>query len=105
MIVFGINVCHEVWHEAKQEEICARIEKEGLSVRDTEKLVKAGDTPKKKRRKSKKDPDIIAVEERLKEIYGTKVSITTNGRKGAVEFSYYGREDLNRLIEALEAEK
>ena len=91
--------------KAGQEELCRKIEKDGLSVRDAEKLAKAGTKPKKKRARSRKDPDILAVEERLKEIYGTKVSITTNGRKGAVEFAYYGREDLNRLIEALEAEK
>lgn len=87
----------------EQEQLCARVIANGLSVRETEKLVQAKGKQKPVRRKSKKDPDIIAVEEKLKEIYGTKVSITTNGRKGALEFSYYGRDDLNRLIELLES--
>ena len=86
-----------------QEQMCAEVIKNGLSVRETEKLVKTGKKTRRKPRKSKKDPDIVAVEEKLKSIYGTKVKITTNGREGAVELSYYGREDLDRLIELLES--
>ena len=88
-----------------QDQICQKIEKEGLSVRETEQLVKGGGKAKRRAVRSRKDPDIIAVEEKLKEIYGTKVAITTNGRKGAVEISYYGRDDLNRIIELLESVK
>lgn len=90
---------------ALQEQICQKIIKEGLSVRETEKLVKNGGKGRRSTAKSHKDPDIVAVEEKLKEIYGTRVAITTNGRKGAVEISYYGREDLNRIIELLESVK
>lgn len=92
-----------VKNRTTQEQICQRIIKEGLSVRETEKLVKDGGKVRKKPSKNRKDPDIVAVEEKLKEIYGTRVAITTNGRKGAVEISYYGREDLNRIIEILES--
>ena len=91
--------------KALQEQICQKIIKEGLSVRETEKLAKDGGKAKKRAARSRKDPDIIAVEDKLKEIYGTRVAITTNGRKGAVEISYYGREDLNRIIELLESVK
>lgn len=86
-----------------QEQFCQKVIKEGLSVRETEKLVKDGGKTRKKPSRARKDPDIVAVEEKLKEIYGTKVAITTNGRKGAVEISYYGRDDLNRIIELLES--
>ena len=91
--------------KALQKEICDKVVKEGLSVREIEKLVKVGKPPKRKVRKSKKDPDIVRVEEKLKEIYGTRVTITTNGRKGAVEIAYYTRDDLNRIIEQLESVK
>ena len=92
--------------KAAQEKLAERIIKEELSVREAEKIVQGtGTVSRRKPRKSKKDPDIVAVEEQLKEIYGTRVSITTNGRKGQVELSYYGREDLNRLIELLESVK
>lgn len=90
---------------ALQEQLCQKIIKDGLSVRETEKLVKDGGKAKRRTAKSRKDPDIIAVEDKLKEIYGTRVAITTNGRKGAVEISYYGRDDLNRIIEMLESVK
>ena len=90
---------------ALQEQICQKIIKDGMSVRETENLVRKGGKSRKAPARSKKDPDIVAVEEKLKEIYGTKVAITTNGRKGAVEISYYGREDLNRIIELLESVK
>lgn len=89
----------------EQEQICAQVIRNGLSVRETEKLVKNGGKTRRKPRKSKKDPDILAVEEKLKGIYGTKVTISTNGREGMVGLSYYGREDLNRLIELLESVK
>ena len=90
---------------ALQEQICQKVIKDGLSVRETERIVKEGGKTRKKAARSKKDPDIVAVEDKLKEIYGTRVAITTNGRKGAVEISYYGREDLNRIIELLESVK
>lgn len=90
---------------AVRDRICEKIIKEGLSVREAEKLIQNEGKTRRPRRKSRKDPDIVAVEEKLKEIYGTKVSITTNGRRGSLEFAYYGREDLNRLIELLESEK
>ena len=88
-----------------QEQLCQKIIREGLSVRETEKLVKDSGKTRKKPAKSRKDPDIVTVEDKLKEIYGTRVAITTNGRKGAVEISYYGRDDLNRIIELLESVK
>ena len=90
---------------ALQEQICQKIIKDGMSVRETENLVRNGGKSRKSAARSRKDPDIVAVEEKLKEIYGTRVAITTNGRKGAVEISYYGREDLNRIIELLESVK
>ena len=90
---------------ALQEQICQKIIKDGMSVRETENLVRNGGKSRKPAARSRKDPDIVAVEEKLKEIYGTRVAITTNGRKGAVEISYYGREDLNRIIELLESVK
>ena len=89
--------------EALMRQLAERTAKEDLSVREIEALVQKKAKTKRKPKRSIKDPDIIAVEEKLKQIYGTRVAITTNGRKGAIEISYYGREDLNRLIELLES--
>ena len=89
--------------KARQKELADKVVKDGLSVREIEKLTRGGSKAKRKVRKSKKDPDILAVEEKLKEILGTRVTITTNGRNGAVEIAYYSRDDLNRIIEQLES--
>lgn len=88
----------------KQKEICERIIKEGLSVRATEKLAeKAKDEikpdRKKRKTKEKKSQDIIAAEEELRTLTGTKVNISGDGKSGKLELEYYSTEELNRLID------
>ena len=48
-----------------------------------------------------KSPDVMRVEEDLKEILGTKVNLSQRGKKGKIEIEFYSREDLDRLIELL----
>lgn len=88
--------------EALRKSIWERIIKEGLSVREAEKL-SSGSNPAKKRRPAakRKNPDVARVEEELKDIFGTKVSINAAGKKGKIEIEYYSGEELNRLIELL----
>lgn len=88
--------------------LCKKIIKEGLSVRATEKLadkIKDDSKPERKKRKTKakenKSQEIIAVEEELRTITGTKVTITGNSSSGKIELDYYSLEELNRLIDAL----
>ena len=91
----------------KQKEIADKVIKEGLSVRATEKLAdKAKDEikPNRKKRKTtsnKKSQDIVAVEDELRNIIGTKVNINGDGKKGSLELEYYSTEELNRIIEIL----
>lgn len=90
-----------------QMEICDKIIRNGLSVRATEKLAeKAKDDakPERKRRKKTVDgkaPEIIAVENDLRTITGTKVNINGTADVGKIELEYYSLEELNRLIEAI----
>ncbi|MDY2991486.1 ParB/RepB/Spo0J family partition protein [Hornefia butyriciproducens] len=89
--------------EARQKEICDRIIREGISVREAEKLA-AGVKPRKKTpAKRVKSPDTVSVENELKEIYGTRVSINQKGKKGTIELEFYSREELNRLIDILKS--
>jgi len=72
----------------------------GFSVRRTEALINR----KLRRQHSKprsRSADIAALESKLQQRFATRVTIRT-GRKGGgrVEFEYYGREDLERLLEA-----
>ena len=85
----------------QQEEIAERAHKEGLSVRDVEKLVLKINKPKKQPRKKVKSPNAARVEDELRELFGTKVTINSTGKKGRIEIEYYGQEDLNRIVEQL----
>ncbi len=90
--------------EARQIEIARKILKEGLSVRETEKLAAEKEEPGKKRRGRKpKDPDVARVEADLKEALGTRVNIKRTGRKGKIEIEFFSRDELERLIEMLES--
>ena len=88
--------------ENSRKQLWNKIIEEGLSVRETEKIA-AGSTGKKKRRSagSKKNPDVVHVENELKNIFGTRVSISKSGKKGKIEIEYYSSDELNRLIELL----
>ncbi|MDD5823260.1 MAG: ParB/RepB/Spo0J family partition protein [Firmicutes bacterium] len=95
-----------VGDEKQQLEIAEKIIKEGLSVRATEKLaekIKDEKKPDRKKRKTKetKSAEIIAVENELRTITGTKVNITGDGKVGKIELEYYSLEELNRLIDAI----
>lgn len=83
-----------------------RIMDEKLSVRETEKLVRAliKENEDKPKEKKKKDDSIFYrdLEEKMKQIIGTKVSIQTKTKKkGKIEIEYYSPEELDRIIELL----
>lgn len=85
-----------------KEKLCAKILQEGLSVRETEQLVGSLTKPQKKKAvKKMKNPNEARVEEELKEILGTRVHIQQNGKKGKIEIEFFGKEELERLIELL----
>ena len=84
----------------KQIALAKRAVKEGLSVRTLETLAQ-GRSLRPAPRPKVKSPDVVQVEESLKKKYGTKVNLSDNGNKGRLEFEYYSREELERLLELL----
>ena len=81
-----------------------------LSVRETEKLVKrlARASVEKNQRTEKKDDALALIfqdlEERMKTIMGTKVSIHNKDRnKGRIEIEYYSEAELERIVEMIES--
>ncbi len=85
-----------------QLKLADEIIKKQLNVRDTENLVKrllAKKTAKKSERPAESYPEI---EERMREVFGTKVSIITNKKKGKIMIEYYSPEELDRIIEIVE---
>lgn len=87
--------------EERQTLIARKIVKDGLSVRETEKLAAEKPEQKKKRARKAKDPDVARVEADLKEALGTRVNIKRTGRKGKIEIEFFSRDELERLIEML----
>lgn len=88
-----------------EESICRAAElvvKEELSVRQTEELIRR----KKASPKKKESPRSIYVrdlEERLGSHWNRKVRIVEGKRRGKLEIEYYGNEDLDRLLAAMNA--
>lgn len=89
--------------EQTREEIALQIIEKGLSVRETEKLIKRlkeGDKPKKEQKKEKPSY-LIDIEEKLEETLGTRVLITQGKRKGVIEIEYYNNDDLERIMDRI----
>lgn len=87
-----------------QYEAAQKIFEENLSVRDTEKLVKLIMTPKpQKIKKELSHAEIYQnMEERMKEIFGSKVSINRRTEhKGKIEIEYYSDEELERILDIM----
>jgi ParB family transcriptional regulator, chromosome partitioning protein len=72
----------------------------GLSVRQTEELVRRLKelTPGSATRERRSDPDLERLEADLRDLLGTKVTLTSTRRGGRITIEYYGAEDLERLM-------
>ena len=88
---------------ALQEKTAETIVHTGLSVRQTEALVKRLQAEKKE--KPQKDPNVVdytaEAQKELASKMGRGVKIVTGRKKGRIELEYYGLDDLNDLLEAL----
>ena len=88
-----------------REDAAAAIMKSGLSVRQTEQLVKqmlARQDGEAKKKIEAKVPDYVAeAEHSLSTRLGRACHISRGRKKGKVEIEYYGVDDLNNLLEAL----
>jgi ParB family chromosome partitioning protein len=73
-----------------------------LNVRDTEKLVKRLLTKKNRTKQKEKDCDLIEIENKLKNIFGTKVKLLHGNKKGKIVIEYYSNDDLNRILDMVE---
>lgn len=93
----------------KQAKAAQKVVDENLSVRDTEKLVKKIQEEKKpgREKESPAVPDADAavyagLEENMKRLMGTKVTIKRHGRdRGRIEIEYYSNDDLERIYEVM----
>lgn len=75
----------------------------GMSVRETEKLIKQLAAQKKQKIKKTPDAEYQAIEDRFREIFGTKVKIMNNKKNGKILIEYYSHDELDRIINLIES--
>lgn len=93
----------------EQYNLAQQIFDEKMSVRDVEKLVKKLQKEKNEKHKEEVKPDqsmeqmqVIYhdLEEKMKAIFGTKVSITSKDmKKGKIEIEYYSPDELDHIMD------
>jgi ParB family chromosome partitioning protein len=90
-----------------QEHVLGAVIDQGLSVRQTEELVrrlrepKPSPDPGRDTAMSTRDPDLERLEEDLRRALGTKVSLARSRRGGRIVIEYYSDEELGRLYDRL----
>jgi ParB family chromosome partitioning protein len=91
--------------EVEQLMVYGRIILKNLSVRDVERIVQVanrqGGIRLRSVKEKSKDPFIFQYEESLKRFFGTQVKINTKGKGGNIEIEYYSKDDLGRILDAL----
>ena len=91
-----------------QYNIATKIFDEKLSVRETEKMVKLLQKPEVKKEKAEKVNSFIYkdIEEKIKAILGTKVTVDhRSNNKGRISIEYYSNDELERILFLLESIK
>jgi len=88
-----------------QAHVLGTVLAQGLSVRQTEELVRRLREPRAPRdavvERRALSPDMERVEEDLRQRLGTKVSLTRSRKGGRIVIEYYSDEELGRLYERL----
>ena len=84
-----------------QKNIAEMIIRNSMNVRDTERLVKKYLLKKEVQKsvKYKLSEEFIQIEDRLKNIFGTKVKLMANDKKGKIMIEYYSNDELDRILE------
>lgn len=90
----------------QQYMLANKIFDEKLSVRETERLMKNFQKEKENKKSQKTENEFIykGIEEKIKMILGTKVTVNhKKNNKGRIEIEYYSNEELERIMDLLES--
>jgi len=89
-------------NERSQLALLQRVERDELSVRQTENLVRRLLEPAERGHAERAaTPDIQAIEDELRRALGTKVSLRPGKRGGSIVIEYYSEDDFQGLYERL----
>ncbi|CAN5563714.1 ParB/RepB/Spo0J family partition protein [soil metagenome] len=87
--------------EATQLRVSREVVAKGLSVRETESLVKKASGKTAQKPSAEKDVHTRAAEEKLRFVLGTRVRIVPKRKGGQIEIDYSSEAELQRLYELL----
>ena len=87
----------------RQIKAAERVVREGLSVRQVESLGGTGKPKVKRRSAAAKGAEVKALESRLREALGTRVSVEEGAKPGTgkIVIEFYSHDDLERILERL----
>lgn len=85
-------------NKSEQLDMLASMMGEKISVRELEHQVRKKVPAGSQRR----DPNLMYLEEKLRQALGTKVSITQKGEKGVITINYFSKEELGRIIKKID---
>jgi ParB family chromosome partitioning protein len=86
-----------------QIELCKKIIELELSVRQTEKMVQKLLQQPKQQRIAFRSAEIEAIESKLRTMLATQVKVQQTGKKGKIEIEYYSVDDIDRIMNIIEA--
>lgn len=87
------------------EQLADKVIKEGLNVRQLEKLISEAGPARKEKPKPKSDPHLKQQETVLRERFGTSVAIKKSKHKGRIEIEFMSDDDLERILSLLGEER
>ena len=88
----------------KQMRLAERVAREGLSVRQVERLAAPSAPRRQTPRQSSRSPEVRDLERRLREALGTKVSVQMGIRPdtGRIVIDFYSQDGLDRILSRLQ---
>lgn len=84
--------------KAEQLDMLSSMLGQKITVRDLEKGINRQNFAKGKTRR---DPNLAYLEDKMRAALGTKVSLTQKGERGTIVIDYYSKEELSRLIKKI----
>jgi ParB family chromosome partitioning protein len=87
-----------------QIRLADRVARDGLSVRETERLAKRlgqESGPVRTATPPKRDPNVVAAEESLQRALGTKVSISQSKNGGRIELHFSSQDEMERVYQLI----
>lgn len=91
--------------EKAQNDFAMKVVAEGLSVRETERLItnKLHPLPKdkKKLKTGKRDAHVADLEEKLQSYFGSHVAIQSKGKSGKIEIYFNSLDDFDRILDKI----